>query len=545
VDFERHLVGTRHDRVRRGFSERDIPVGGVILDSPWETHYNTFVVNDARYPDFAGQVKRWRDAGIRTMLWTTQMVNESSFDFEPGGDTYEGESPNFAEAFDNGFFVNSGRTDFWWKGYGAGIDFFNDAAVRWWRNQQTPLLDAGVNGFKLDFGEQYLSEPVTTAAGAVPRQDYSEAYYRDFLAHGQATRAGGAEEFVTMVRPYDESYGFTPRFYARPEHAPIAWVGDQLQSWEGINDALDHSTRSFAAGYAVVGSDIGGYLNTDQGTPIRFDAEVFNRWTAMSGMMPFFQLHGRENVTPWTVPVNDASVVAATVANYRYWASLHHAMVPMWFSLTHAAQTRDAPMPMRPIGTDVAAWTGDWRMWIGDALVVAPFFAPGGTRSVVLPVTSDGAGFLNWWDLTAAPTAAGTTVTFTAPSLREMPVYVKEGAIIPLHIDNDATSFGNSSHAGMLTILAFPGPASTSFSLFDGKTDVARERTETTILLQMSIDLVTCTFTRTLQDTRVRIHTSLRTATVNGVAADAVVDGDAVWVLVPASPGPSVVRVSR
>jgi alpha-glucosidase (family GH31 glycosyl hydrolase) len=35
-----------------GFRERDIPVGVVVLDSPWETNYNTFVPNPTRYPDF-------------------------------------------------------------------------------------------------------------------------------------------------------------------------------------------------------------------------------------------------------------------------------------------------------------------------------------------------------------------------------------------------------------------------------------------------------------------------------------------------------------
>src|SRR5688572_1270248 len=65
-----------------GFRERDIPVGVVVLDSPWETNYNTFIPNEARYPDFAQMVQDFRDDDVRTILWTTQMVNESSFDVE-------------------------------------------------------------------------------------------------------------------------------------------------------------------------------------------------------------------------------------------------------------------------------------------------------------------------------------------------------------------------------------------------------------------------------------------------------------------------------
>ena len=35
-----------------GFRQRDIPIGAVVLDSPWETHYNTYVPNPSRYPAF-------------------------------------------------------------------------------------------------------------------------------------------------------------------------------------------------------------------------------------------------------------------------------------------------------------------------------------------------------------------------------------------------------------------------------------------------------------------------------------------------------------
>ena len=72
----------------QGFRERDIPVGAVVLDSPWETHYNTFVPNPNRYPNFGELVQELHDDQIRVVLWVTQMVNVGSYDFEPGGDDY-------------------------------------------------------------------------------------------------------------------------------------------------------------------------------------------------------------------------------------------------------------------------------------------------------------------------------------------------------------------------------------------------------------------------------------------------------------------------
>jgi alpha-D-xyloside xylohydrolase len=162
-----------------------------------------------------------------------------------------------------------------------------------------------------------------------------------------------------MVRPYDRSYGFEGRFYARPEHAPVSWVGDNRRDDIGLADALDHVFRSARAGYAVVGSDIGGYLDRDDldltGDEIPADTLVFARWTALGALNPFMQLHGRANLTPWTV----IDHVDETVALYRYWSTLHDDLVPFWYSTSRIAEA-GGPNVMRPLGTE-ATWDGDYR----------------------------------------------------------------------------------------------------------------------------------------------------------------------------------------
>ncbi|MEA2137190.1 MAG: alpha-D-xyloside xylohydrolase, partial [Solirubrobacteraceae bacterium] len=46
-----------------------IPLDAVVLDSPWETQYNTWEPNPGQYPDFAGMVARFRASGVRTVVW--------------------------------------------------------------------------------------------------------------------------------------------------------------------------------------------------------------------------------------------------------------------------------------------------------------------------------------------------------------------------------------------------------------------------------------------------------------------------------------------
>ncbi len=461
-----------------GFRDRDIPVGVVVIDSPWETNYNTFVPNPNRYPEFPRLVSDMKARDVRVVLWTTQMINESSFDAESGGDRYLGASPNYGVARRNGYCVNDAALETWWKGQGCALDFFNPEAVKWWRAQQDPLLDLGIAGWKLDFGESYITRtPMKTFAGQKTLQEYSEAYYRDFLTHGLKRR--GREEFVTMVRPYDKSYVFEGRFFARPEHTPVGWVGDNRRDWIGLEDALDHMFRSARAGYVMIGSDVGGYLDIDDvnmSIQVPFSQTNFVRWVAVGAMNPFMQLHGRGNLTPWTV--NER--VDETVATYRYWAKLHHQLVPFMFSISEAAYA-GAPVPMQPVG-EVASWAGDYRYVLGDAFLVAPILNDTGIRDVALPA---GPRWIDWWS--AAVHAGGTTLTaYDSSDRSRIPMFVKEGAVIPLEVSDDSTALGSTSSAGRLTVLAYPSTTRTTFSVHevDGaltELSAVRDATSTTV----------------------------------------------------------------
>lgn len=124
----------------------------------------------------------------------------------------------------------------WWKGDGSAIDFFNPKATTWWHVQQDHVLDMGIDGWKLDFGDSYLKKPPNKRRTARWR-------IRSIRKPIIATFGPTASRSVVLIChdgcPYDKSYGFEGRFYARPEHAPVTWVGDNRRDWVGFIDALD------------------------------------------------------------------------------------------------------------------------------------------------------------------------------------------------------------------------------------------------------------------------------------------------------------------
>ena len=505
----------------QGSIDRGIPVGVAVLDSPWETNYNTFTPDPSptRYHDFAQLVSTLASKGVRTVVWITEFVNVVSYDVEIGAQThYDNPSPNFDLGDHCGFYVDDGQPYAWYKGTGAALDFFNGSALAWWHAQQDALLATGIGGYKVDFGDAYVpTDPVTTAQGPIPHQQYSEAYYEDLLAYAASKRPPG--DFLTMVRGWDVSYGFAPRTYARPEHAPVVWAGDNRRDWVGVADVLNTSYMNAQLGYPMMGSDLGGYLNLDDknltGPIIPFDPLVFIRWTEMSALMPLMQLHSREDIMPWTVPT-DADEITAI---YKYWATLHHELVPFTYSLAQETYAKHRGGILAFAGS-----TNDWRYAIGDALFVAPLLDATGVRDVVFP---DAAKYYDWFVPTNDP-VSGTLSQYDSTAHDHYPLFVREGAIVPMNVQD-----------GRLDVLVYPSATSSSFTLY--------EDDDTTTVLSQSAGTITLARAVKPAHLVVRVDaTGASTATLNGAPVTVTPDATTrtVAIDVPASPSTQTVVVT-
>ncbi|MEC8049491.1 MAG: TIM-barrel domain-containing protein, partial [Myxococcota bacterium] len=52
-----------------GYLERDIPVGAIIIDSPWSTGYSTFEFDTDLFPDAQAMIDGFHAQDVKVMLW--------------------------------------------------------------------------------------------------------------------------------------------------------------------------------------------------------------------------------------------------------------------------------------------------------------------------------------------------------------------------------------------------------------------------------------------------------------------------------------------
>ncbi|MBP8129009.1 MAG: glycoside hydrolase family 31 protein, partial [Candidatus Hydrogenedentes bacterium] len=182
------------------YRNNDFPVRAVLIDSPWSTRYNDFVVDEARFPNPGAFFKQLEDAGYRVVLWMTCMVNSES------DDTAIPESADWQRAAaERGLLVGGNYQAPWWKGRGGFIDYTNPVAMDWWRGQQRQVLEWGVDGWKLDGAATLLGMaggflPYKKAhAGFVTTRQYMDLYYRAEYKHGLEKNP----EFITLARALD------------------------------------------------------------------------------------------------------------------------------------------------------------------------------------------------------------------------------------------------------------------------------------------------------------------------------------------------------
>jgi sulfoquinovosidase len=312
----------------------------------------------------------------------------------------------------------------------AQFDFFRRSGRQAFAEVASEAVEDGYDGWMEDFGEYTPLDSISGEGieGVRAHNRYPDAYH--CAAHRFA---------LAQPRPLLRFQRSGWRGSARC--ASVVWGGDPTTDWgfDGLRSAVRQALSMGLSGVSTWGSDIGGFfaLGTRRLTP-----ELLKRWVqfgAVSGVM-------RTQAEGIAVPPKERPQVwdDDQLDNWRRYAKLRTQLYP--YLVAADARYRRSGLPI--MAHLALEWPADRRasgrddqFMFGRDLLAAPVLEPGArSRRLYLPRG-------HWIDLwravryeprsgglelrRARVTAGGRAVGVPAP-LRELPLLVRAGSVLPL-----------------------------------------------------------------------------------------------------------------
>jgi alpha-glucosidase (family GH31 glycosyl hydrolase) len=433
----------------RGYREHDLPLDAIVIDSPWETQYNTWRFNPHQFPDAPGLVRGMRDDKVRTVVWVTPWVNLESIDGQRPPDAeserlHAEPAENYSEGAEAGHYVRSadgapyvGR---WWMGTGSIVDFTSSEAREWWRGLARGVFELGVEGVKADDGEGYYFPPDARLAdgrtGAEAAWDYGRLYRETTQRALDAVHGDGRG--VVFGRS-----GWTGQ-----QAIGMLWGGDQASDFWSLRALLTSLLTCAATGFSNLSHDVGGYLGRRLAE--RCEPELLVRWAQLGALTPLMQAHGRFQQEAWTY---DESVLE----HYRAAVLLHERLVPYIRAAAATASRSGVPI-MRPLclvdPEDPEGWAIPDSYFLGPSLWVAPVLEEGAAeRRTYLPRGE----WLDWWS--EERLEGGRWIEAEAP-LGRIPLWVRSGSpVVTYPADQVVRGLGEEDDSRPLEATLWGRPA--------------------------------------------------------------------------------------
>jgi len=369
------------------FAKRDFPLDVIGLEPGWQSfaYPGSFDWSPKRFPDPKKFMDDMTERDLKVNLWENPYISPESSIFEAmkpytGSHTvWLGEVPDYTLP--------------------AARDLITD-------HHQKSHLDIGVSGYKIDEVDgldRWLWPDHATFPSGTSAEEMRQTY-------GSQVQKWQTE----MFRAADtRTYGLVRGSNAGASAYPYAIYSDYY-GHKGYITALCNSSLSGVLWTPEIRS-----ADSDEEWVRRMQSVVFsplamlNAWS--SGLKPW----SREKVVP---EIRDAMKWRVRFLPYLYTA----------FAQYHFEGT--PPFRAMVLEADYAPsnnLTDQYMM--GESILVAPFFMGQKERTIVLPPG-------NWYDFyTGALAGNGETITVPA-ELDNIPLYVKEGGIIPLLKEGNNTS---------------------------------------------------------------------------------------------------------
>lgn len=435
--------------VVKEYRKRNIPLDNIVQDwSFWkEDDWGSQDFDKTRFPDADQMVKdiHQMNANLMISVWPK---------------FYEG-IPVYNEFYKKGFIykrnIADQRRDWIGAGYTSSFyDAFNpDARKAFWNLMDEKLYKKGIDAWWLDATEPDVHSNLSIAMRKqliTPNfLGSSQKYFNAFpLVNAEGVYEGQREE-----DPNKRVFILTrSAFTGLQKYGSVTWSGDIGSRWEDMKNQIGAGVNFSLSGLPFWTMDVGGFVvehryENANAASLEEWREQMSRWFQFGVFTPLLRLHGqfpyREiyNVAPETHPAYKSMV---------YYDKLRYRLLPYIYTLVGDAYQKDYTM-MRGLamdfGSDYKVLNINDQYMFGPSLLVNPVSEyQQKSRGVYLP---QGQGWFDFY--TGQYFKGGQNIDANAPYDR-MPVFVKEGSIIPI---GPALQYTSEKPANPITLFVYGG----------------------------------------------------------------------------------------
>ena len=466
---ERYKTSQEIEETLSEFRRRQIPIDNIVQDwNYWpEDQWGSHQFERSRYPNPQAMLDSVHAMGARFMIsvWPKFYCNTDNY-----------------KALDaKGWMYRQSSTDdiHDWVGPGYKNGFYDaydaDARKLFWQQMDESLYSkynkngvAGVDAWWMD-----ASEPNV--------RDCTPMWYRKALcgptALGTSTEYFNAYSTVNADAIYNgqrsvwKGKADEPRvflltrsgFAGEQRYSTATWSGDIGTRWEDMRAQMTAGLNYAMSGIPFWGMDQGGfcvenrYVQAQQlydrtgqeNEDLREWRELQTRWNQFGAFIPLFRSHGQWPLREiWNIAPDNHPAYKSFV----YYDRLRYRLMPYLYSLAGWAHFKDYTL-MRALVMDfdsdpeVLNIGNQWML--GPAFMACPVgYYKARNRSVYFPRQT------GWYNLYSGEhLSGGQTLVVDAP-YEQIPVFVREGAIIPFGPD---MQYSNEKPAELINLYVYAG----------------------------------------------------------------------------------------
>jgi alpha-glucosidase len=401
-----------------------IPADVIWLDIDYQQDNRPFMVDRQRFPHFEQMVKDLAAENFSTVAIV---------------DLHVAKLPNAG-----------------YKPYDSGVAVFPDftqASTRdWWGTLFSTFMKDGVAGFWNDMNEpSVFNVPSKTMPDDVQHRIDEPGFQKRTANHLEMHNVYGMEntrgthDGMVQNAPNMRPFVMTRASYAGGQRYAATWTGDNSSTWNHLRMTTPMIENLGLSGFAMVGADVGGFAGTPQ-------PDLLTKWLEIGAFQPIDRDHSGKGTAyqePWVSGVAQENI-------RRRYIEERYRLMPYLYTTTEEMSRTGVPI-VRPIFVDFPDATPDKHpmdldaaseFLFGPEILVAPAPYPDELDDYFVqlpPVT-----WYDYWTgekLPPLPKMSSRDLEQPAakeemarlmerlrvtPSVDVLPVYVREGAILPI-----------------------------------------------------------------------------------------------------------------